>query len=197
MQIIDLLNTWTYIACAVVFVLVSYLARKKHGMFIANTLLNVMLFAIFIAVFFFTYAAQIEKKIVGDQMSYIAQSMVSDAALLPAPIVNALKSSMKVNDTQSMQQADADASESNKQLIKSTAIKIAIGCVIVGILIVFLVRGDEKENKEILKMIIQALIALAGIGVTEFLFLRYLVRYYRAGDPNFVKLQIAHNLQNI
>ncbi len=197
MQLINMMNTKVYALCAGIFVVLAILARKRFGIATGNVLLNVLLFATFIAVFFFTYAVIIEKEIVDDQISYITQGLVSDIALLPPDVKNEMNRKLQAMDSnsESMKAADKKADDNNKKIIKDTIIKIVIAWVVLGLFIVFLIRSDNNYyDFSAKKLLVQAFIALAGIGITEFLFLKYLARYYKSGDPNFVKLQILQNI---
>ncbi len=190
-------SNWLYVSFVALFLIIGFFNKENHGIFIGNVLLHVLLIATFICIFYFAYAVTIEKQIVVDQLSFIVDGLSGNAALLPQDMRDSFKTSFN-NTSPINKEQDNAAEKHNSAILKATIIKIVCAYVIFGILIVYFIKKDKDYNNfKLNHLLINALAALIGVGITEFLFLRFIARYYKSGDPNFVKLKMIEKLETI
>lgn len=162
---------------------------------IANVLLSVVLMSAFLGIFFFTYAAHIEKNIVKNQSEQIVIDLTADlnAVLTPKQLsgLRDLVSSYIV--TPNLSKEDMEINENNKLLTKKASLAI-ITFVVIGLTAVFLL--SRMENFSLKDIIIRNMIILFFVAMTEFCFLTYLAQNYITIDSNFVKYKIINTLAN-
>ena len=70
---------------------------------------------------------------------------------------------------------------------------IGVG-LLISIIIVALIAW--KFNVHMTEIVTKVFIILIFVGLTEFAFLTYLGRYYKSGDPNFVKKTVVEVLRD-
>lgn len=162
---------------------------------IANVLLSVVLMSAFLGIFFFTYAAHIEKNIVKNQSEQIVIDLTADlnAVLTPKQLsgLRDLVSSYIV--TPNLSKEDMEINENNKLLTKKASLAI-ITFVVIGLTAVFLL--SRMENFSLKDILIRNMIILFFVAMTEFCFLTYLAQNYITIDSNFVKYKIINTLAN-
>jgi hypothetical protein len=155
----------------------------------AQIVLNVTIVCTFIGVFFFTYAAKIEKDIVKDQSEYIASSMATDIRVfLPPSVKEDITKNLTVPD---MTDEDDSVKKSNTKLMKKAMLVLGI-LFIVGITFTFILT---KIGKLDMKILINAIIILLFVAITEFVFLNVITRNYNVADPNFVKYSLLKSVK--
>ena len=158
----------------------------KH---ICQIILNVTLISVFIGIFFFTYGKSVEEDIITDQSEYIASDIASELNIfLTDDVKTELKNSL---NAPSMEEEDKKANDSNKDLVKKSAIILSI-LFAVGITIVFVTVRWAKVNENIL---LESFIILCFVAFTEFLFLNLIARNFRIADDNFVKKQMIVSIK--
>lgn len=156
---------------------------------VVEIIINIIFVATFIGIFFFTYAAYIEKKVVKSQVDYAVSELLGDIQYFGgAPIKDAI-SQIK---TPNLSKADAAAKASNKKLIIKVVL-ILSAFFIVGMSVAFFIA--HKYDVGFTKAIIKNLIILIAIGLTEFSFLTFFGAQYKSLDPNFVKKTILQAVQ--
>ena len=167
---------------------------KNIGKFIANGLLNVILIATFISVFFFTYAARIERQIVEDQMVHVIKELMSDLVILPSEQKEVLRNFINNIPEIDMKEADALISAHNSALLKKAIMFCGIGIAVVSFIVTLLWYFCDFSLKE---MCCKASIALLFVALTEFIFLTFLARRFRSADSNYVKLMLLENIEKM
>jgi hypothetical protein len=169
---------------------------------LANILLHVMLLSSFVAIFFFVYGAQIEKKIVKNQTNNIVDSFTGDVQNFIAPevlrkIQPYVNQYLQVPD---MTLEDQAAAAKNQALMKKTATILGIvsGICILFILIAYFWAKKANQGVQAFSMITllkDNFWSLFFVAITEFFFLTVIAQNYRSADPSVIKLQIIDTLQ--
>ena len=167
---------------------------KPNKEFMANVFLLVIFIATFLSVFFFTYASNIEKQIVENQVDYILNDFLSPVSLLSPQIKTQIGASISTITPPNMTQEDNLVAQHNSAIEKKVFITIGI-ILVVGLIIIFIM--SKKCGFSFKKLLINNLIILTFIGLTEFCFLTFLAQYFKSGDPNHVKATILKILQTI
>jgi ABC-type siderophore export system fused ATPase/permease subunit len=158
---------------------------------IANIILHVIFISSFIGIFFFTYAAKVEEQVLKDQVDYLVNDMGSMIKFLPENTRNLAKAYIGTLKTPDMSAQDAQVEESNKKLLKKAITVIAIS-LLVGLGVVFWMY--IKYGFDIKELLINNLIVLVFVAITEFVFLTYVGAKYITADPNFVKKTLIESV---
>jgi hypothetical protein len=155
----------------------------KH---IASIICGVSLISVFIVIFFFTYASRIEQKIVQERCAEIVNDLTAGLESIPKPYKSFLYTQIGPYLTvpPSLESADAQVVEQNKNLLKKSAIFAGSFLVLSFIAVFILSRIFEFSFLGILKT---NLIILVFVGITEFSFLTFFAQNYITIDSNFVK----------
>ena len=171
---------------------------------ICNVILSVIFAASFICVFFFTYAKDVEKQIVLDNLKYIVTTLLgTPIALLKSEGLydTNMLSQLKPNDND--YKADKIVVDINNKLLKKSYIYIGI-LLIVGLSIVFGLSMYKNRNKSrevglmyFLILILKNLFMVSGIGLTELIFLLSIGANFKAADDNVIIKEILINLNNM
>ena len=131
---------------------------------LCQIILNVTIISSFIGIFFFTYAATVEKEIIEDQSKTIAVSMANKVKyFIPGDVKQKI-----INDLQKpdLSNEDKDVEKSNKDLRNKAFFVLGI-LFIVGILATIIVSKIGNVGFHIVK---EAIIILLFVALTEFLF---------------------------
>lgn len=163
-----------------------------HLEFFLNILLSVVLIAIFICVFFFTYAKNIEKKIIVNQTKELVYDLSSDI-LQFKPIKDSLKGFAYKLKSPDMDEQNRRVENANKLLIEKTINLIIVSAVIVFTIVFFL---TYIFNLSFAQILIPNIVILLFVGLTEFIFLRYIAYNYISFDPNYAKYSIIKTLED-
>ena len=158
--------------------------------FYCNLLLSVSFIAIFIAIFFFTYAAYIEQQIIIEQTKNLVNDFTDNIAILypDNATIQEFVGSLNIPVSQS---ADDRAVAKNDSLIRISIKYLSIGASIALALCGLLIITFDLDWTNIL---IKNLIILCCVAVTEFFFLTFIAAQYISFDPNFVKLVVVNKL---
>lgn len=158
---------------------------------LCQIILNVTIISSFIGIFFFTYAATVEKQILEDQSKYISETMADKVKFfLPDNIKKEIANDLQEPD---LSKEDKDAEESNKKLRNKALVVLGI-LFIVGILATLTVSKIGNIGFHIVK---EAIIILLFVALTEFLFLNIITRNYKVADPNFVTKEMLKSIRNV
>jgi len=158
---------------------------------ICQIILNVTIISSFIGIFFFTYAATVEKEILEDQSKYIAETMADNVKIfLPENVKQEIANDLQEPD---LSKEDKDAEESNKELRNKALVVLGI-LFIVGILATFVVSKIGNIGFHVVK---EAIIILLFVALTEFLFLNIITRNYKVADPNFVTSEMLKSVRKV
>lgn len=162
--------------------------ENKIPHLLINVILSVALASSFIGFFFFTYAKNIERKIVVNNVEYIVEDLTDTVmALLPENIKNLLK--IKINDVKlgDMSKEDNDVKESNKKLLLKAG-KVLSTLLVVSLLTAFIIA--KMYNFDIMDILSKNLVLLSGIALVEFIFLTYIAANFISADPNVVRKKV-------
>jgi len=162
---------------------------------ISKIILSVVVISAFIGIFFFTYEAKVEERIVKQQSEEIIKDFTSEfRSLLPQPILkdvyNSIEPSLVAPD---LSELDEEVRASNKALVKK-ATRIIIIFVVIGLLLVALLCFIFRINPR--DMIISTTITLLFVAIAEYIFVTYIVQNYSTIDSNFVRQKILNILAN-
>lgn len=163
-----------------------------------SILLNIIFAASFISIFFFTVGAEIEHKIVEEQVDRVVKDLLSGAKIILPP--NTAKqmsddfSKVKLPD---LSEADKAVDTSNQKLFNTAITTISI---FVATSVIYIIAMSYFKNislVELLKILGENSIILVFIGLTEYIFLSIIAVHFRSADPNKVKLAVVKSLQNL
>lgn len=162
---------------------------------ISKIILSVVVISAFIGIFFFTYEAKVEERIVKQQSEEIIKDFTSEfRSLLPQPILkdvyNSIEPSLVAPD---LSELDEEVRASNQALVKKAS-RIIVIFVIIGLLLVALLCFIFRINPR--DMIISTTITLLFVAIAEYIFVTYIVQNYSTIDSNFVRQKILNILAN-
>jgi hypothetical protein len=154
-----------------------------------NTSMLVALTVCFIGIFFFTYAKNIEKEIVVNNVKYLIDSLTPSFNLLPQTEYNILKNNINNVQLSNMDKEDNEVSEANNLLlVQSTKV---LGVILV-VSLVFSYYMCNKYNLDFTDLLYHNMILVGCIALVEFIFLNLVAKNYTSADPNM----IVNNLIN-
>jgi hypothetical protein len=151
---------------------------------IINVSLNVAFVACFIGFFFFTYAKNIEKQIVVNNIEYLVNDLLANTVtILPDAIKSPLSKSIKNTQLPDLWEADKEVKKSNNNLLQTTIMML-------GILLACCLYGanymSEKHDIDFEDAVNRNLILLVCIGLTKFIFLKFIAQNFISADPHVV-----------
>jgi len=160
---------------------------------IVNVSLNVAFAACFIGFFFFTYAKNIEKQIVVNNVEYLVNDLLANTvAILPDAIKGPLSKSIKNTQLPDLSEADRAVENSNSSLLQ-------LAIMVLGILLAGCLYGanymSEKHGIDFEDAVQRNLILLVCIGLTEFVFLKLIAQNFISADPHVVVNHFLHLLK--
>jgi hypothetical protein len=177
---------------------------------ISKVLINVLFISAFISIFFFTYGTIIEKNVIINQMKVISNNVMQYVELSGNKINTELyKYNNKLllpKNMKKISENDEKALSGNKEIIELVQRCIGIFSLVVLIIIILFFfiskvtnKDGDEENKftfsKILEILIESLIILIFIGLTEFSFLIFFGANYISIDTNEIKLDIVKFLK--
>ena len=92
-----------------------------------------------------------------------------------------------------MSGADKEVDENNKKLLIQSA-QILGTILVVSLVSTFMIA--KYYDLDFTELIIQNLILLCGIGLTEFVFLKYIIANFISANPNIVKKKVLEMLKH-
>jgi hypothetical protein len=156
-------------------------------------LINVLLISLFITVFFFTYAASIEKEVIINQMKFLSEHFSNGINLLGPDLKDYIKSIINNIKTPDMNELDKKTIKNNKKIL-NTVIKVNILFTIIMCLFIFAILYKYNHKFDFAHVIKENFIILIFIAFTEFAFLSYFGARYISINPNEIKLNIIKQL---
>jgi len=167
---------------------------SKIPHFISNVILSVAFASTFIGIFFFTYAKNVEKDVVVNNVNYTVDSLLSGITVLAnddaKKILAEQVSQVKLGD---MSGADKEVNDNNSKLLVQSA-KILGTILVVSLITTFIIA--KIYDLDFTELIIQNLILLCGIGLTEFIFLKFIIANFISANPNIVKKKVLEMLKH-
>jgi len=137
----------------------------------------------FIGIFFFTYAKNVEKNIVVDNVKYLIDNLSPNFNLLPHNEYSFVKNNINNFKLSNMDKEDNEVEEANKHLLIQSA-KV-LGCILV-LALVFSYYMCNKYNLDFTDMLYHNLILVGCVALVEFIFLNLVARNYTSADPNII-----------
>ena len=169
-------------------------------LFCSGTSMMVALYSVFVGIFFFTYGAFIEHKVLENQIENIVDSITRDVLpFVPDDIktglYDKLDSAQKSIKT-TMSGSDSKA-EKNNQKVKKTAFEMLAGIFIVGMGISVATASmySGGSNKALVALLKKNALLLVFVIIVEFLFFTLVTKNYLSIDPNSVKQKIVQTLK--
>jgi len=156
---------------------------------VVSIITSVGIIMMFLGVFFFTYAANIEKEIVQMNANIVVEDLLSIISPLLSPVTKATQiTKLKYPD---MADADQKVEMDNNNLLKTAYTNLSI-VFVVTLVLGFIIAYFKKINYY--NIIGLNLIILVFVGLTEYSFLNMIVKKFIAADTHYVRLIILENL---
>jgi len=164
--------------------------------FLTNILIHVLLMSIFLTIFFFTVAKNVEKQIVEDQVKYILGDLIGNTFKgLDNNEKELIKKQVdKEFSSVSLKNEDIRVIQQNKKVFDKSLSFLAVLCSILIVIIVIMYIIYRFEFSYIKLLGISALFSLIMVAVTETSFLFLIAKNYLSADPNNIKLKIIEKL---
>lgn len=161
------------------------------------TILLVAIFAVtFINIFFFTYGETIERQVVTDNVTYIANNISTTIKQFPEPYYSNMKEKINNTKLKNMDKEDNIVEIHNNTLMK-TALWISgtIFCITM-LVVISMYKYYNISNENMSIILINSIILVIGIGLVEFLFVTFVIKNYMIADMNKIKLHILNKFKN-
>jgi len=160
---------------------------------ISSIILSILLSATFISIFFFTYVSKVEGEIVKNQMNSIVQDITGGInAFLPDAEEEKLKESINGINLPDMSQQDNETQTANNALMKQAIMAIAV---VNGVGLLIILGLWYYYRFPVKTLIIQNIIIIAFVAITEFCFVTFITKNYKPLDPNYVKYLFVTQLE--
>ena len=164
----------------------------------SNVIMHIMIISVFIGIFFFTYGAYLEKKILQNQLDFLVDDSLDSLKIFLPEISESIKKPLREYQIKLNPNADEEVSKANKQIMKKAMYAILIGFVI-GVIIIFVLskKLDMEGNTTkqfVMKLVKYNLMALVVIALTEFSFAAGFAQNFMSLDLNRIKKEIVDNL---
>ena len=168
----------------------------EYHIFFSNIIVHVGVLAIFLTIFFFTFAVNVEKTIVSNQISFIVQDIVHNIfkGAKPENKEKILKKLDVIFSQMDFTEVDNQVKQSNNKILMNSIkfIGIILGVVI---LLISIIAYINKWNSEHLSfLIIGAFVTLICVAVTEISFLLLIASNYLSADPNKIREKIIDEI---
>lgn len=161
----------------------------------SKVLINVLFISVFISLFFFTYGARIEQKVVEDQMEFLCINITNMAKLGGKEINQQMKDYINKITVPDLSEEDKKARNNNNNIMKRI-INLVIGFFIAVSFIIFGVYTQfGNKTYDLGEIVTNNFIILLFIGLTEFAFLTFFGAKFISIDPNKTKLSIIKHLR--
>ena len=168
--------------------------------FINEISINVLFIAILISIFFFTYGVTIEENTILDQMKILSNDIINTFKLTGNTLNNNLNDYLNNNilTPTNIRKIEIDADDArmlakNRPIIIKVIIFITLFIIIVLAMTIYFIQVQNVTN--IKNIIVEALIVLVFIGLTEYLFLTFFGAKFISINPNNIKMQVVKDLQ--
>jgi len=157
---------------------------------------NVLFISLFLGLFFFTYAAYIEREVVKSQMEFLANNLSSSIKILGPDITNKFKDTLNNLPPLDLDHADSIVSSMNSS-IKYNAIIANLVFTIVVILGVYFLYSYSDKSFSISHILIKNFTILIFVALTEFSFLTFFRSKFISLNPNSVNYNVIYNLKHL
>lgn len=168
----------------------SILSKILHILpeFSVNIAMSVALATTFIAIFFFTYVKDVERKIVLKNVNYIVDDLAEGVVpFLPKEIKKQLYHNLDEIKLPNMDAIDKQVADDNNKLLTKSAKLFGISFVILMIIAFFI---SKIYNLDFFELLITNILLLCAIAFTEYAFLNIVIFEWISADPNKVKSEV-------
>ena len=154
---------------------------------IANIILGVCLFTIFVSIFYFNYVKSVEAEIVTTQINILVDSFTSDLKLFNVKLpINTIQPPDMTAEDLAVQTSNAALISKATQVVSI----FSICCILISLGLWWLYEFDLKS------ILISNAILIIFVGFTEYYYITYISKSFQSLDPSMVKLNIIKNIQN-
>jgi hypothetical protein len=151
---------------------------------------NILLISLFLAVFYFTYAKNEENAIFSNNIKYLSDDLAETIKLAGPDVYTIIKQKINTVTLPDLSHEDNNTNTKNNNILKNAIIANVVFLIVVILLVLFAyLRSDKSFNLS--TIIIQNLIILFFVGLTEYCLLTYFFSEYISVDPNSVKLAVV------
>lgn len=159
-----------------------------------NIILSLSLVTIFIGIFFFTYAKNLEKKIIIKNIYYLVDNIGDSLVpLLPGEINEQIYQNLYNFKLPDLSNADINVAEENQKLLVKS-------CKVIGTLFVVCIAISyficKKYNLDFTELLITNFFLLLAIIFAEYIFLNTIIFNWIVVDPNKMKTVVINKLQD-
>jgi predicted PurR-regulated permease PerM len=153
----------------------------------------------FLSLFFFLYVVTVEKEIFNDQINMVVDALYGNMEnsadlVIPQLVQTELKQEILdyLNTVVFSQQDYDDIRKQNEEVINTTKTVVYTFAVTLGacLFVIYFLRFCVDMTHHM----IENLLALGAVALTEYLFLNLVSRNYIAANPNHVKLYFAERV---
>jgi len=161
----------------------------------SKILINVLFISIFISLFFFTYGASIEKKVVENQMDFLCINLTDMIKLGGKEVNQQITDAVKNITIPDLSEEDQKAYDTNKNIMMQVIKLVIIFFIVVSFIVFGVYSQFGNKTYDLGEIISNNLVILFFIGLTEFSFLTFFGAKFISIDPNKTKLSIIQNLK--
>ena len=152
---------------------------------LADIFVHLALICTFIIIFFFTYAAFIEKTVVQDETTDIVGQLSRQISILLTKEQNdSLRAYFKNMQAPDMSAADKDVKDSNNVLLKKSIVFLSVfvtSCCIIVLVLFYLTKFPIGA------LLLHNSIALLTVATVDFTFLTVFAKKFKPSDASYVK----------
>jgi len=153
-----------------------------------NVAMSVALATTFVALFFFTYAKDVERKIVVKNVNYIVDDLAEGVVpFLPTELKKALYYKLDTINLPNMDAADKQVADDNHKLLVKSGKLFGTSFIILMVISFFISKAYHLDFFELL---ITNVLLLCAIAFTEYSFLNVVIFEWISADPNKVKSEV-------
>jgi flagellar biosynthesis protein FlhB len=159
---------------------------SAHGM--ANLLMGITLFTVFVSIFYFTYASHVEGEIITNQINNLVDNFTENFNVYD------IKLPTKPLSPPDMSDKDESVEKNNKGLIndaiKSVGIFAAV-CIFICMMLYYFYGYNLK------RLLIDNFILILFVAFTEYFYITFISANFQSLDTNEVKLNIIRKIKNM
>ena len=170
--------------------------------FVSIVLCQVIMFFVFITIFFFTYATLTEKNVLKNQISFLIDQTIGPYLNFLSKNEPSIDIKSEVNKITPDPKNDSEIDAKNKAIIIYVIKILIISVLVISGLIYGLYHFSKVKNSgfftsfKLTHIIIESLIILFFVGITEFVFLKYFGARFISIDINKVKIALLTKIKN-
>ena len=170
----------------------------NYSIFTGNILLHVGLMSLFLTFFFFTFARQVEKEIVEEQIKYIIDNFVGNSFnVLDIKSKTQIKEQLdKIFESLNFTKEDTAVKNQNSIIFKKALVFVSILFGIILFIVILLGIYFKWDSSFIKYLLISSISSLIFVAITETMFLLLIAKNYLSADPNRIKRKIVDSLFN-